>query len=72
MRLPSSHSATMTYRLFHRIAVTLLLIAASIVGTSTSAQFATKSGAAATSSVVTTPYVRAELLAHAPQGVAPG
>ena len=72
MRPPRSHSATMTYRLFHRLAVILLLIAASSLGTSASAQFGSKSGASTASSVVTTPYVRAELLAHAPQGVAPG
>jgi thiol:disulfide interchange protein DsbD len=69
-----SHTATMPIRLLHRLAVTLLLIAVSAYWTSASAQFGSKSAAAtaAGSSVVTTPYVRAELLAHAPQGVAPG
>ncbi|WP_182120157.1 thioredoxin family protein [Acidovorax sp. FHTAMBA] len=61
----------MPYRLFHRLAVTLLLIAASAYWTSASAQFSSKTSGQGTS-VVTTPYVRAELLAHAPQGVAPG
>ncbi|MDP3227074.1 MAG: protein-disulfide reductase DsbD family protein, partial [Acidovorax sp.] len=61
----------MPYRLLHRLAVTLLLIAASAYWTSASAQFSSKTSGQGTS-VVTTPYVRAELLAHAPQGVAPG
>ena len=61
----------MPYRLLHRLAVTLLLIAASAYWTSASAQFGSKNSGQGTS-VVTTPYVRAELLAHAPQGVAPG
>ncbi|MFN4118593.1 protein-disulfide reductase DsbD family protein [Acidovorax sp.] len=61
----------MPIRLLRRLAATLFLIAASALWTSASAQFGTKSGAAGTN-VVTTPYVRAELLAHAPQGVAPG
>ncbi|MFN7153974.1 MAG: protein-disulfide reductase DsbD family protein [Acidovorax sp.] len=61
----------MPYRLLHRLAVTLLLIAASAYWTSASAQFSSKTTGQGTS-VVTTPYVRAELLAHAPQGVAPG
>ncbi|UCU98775.1 protein-disulfide reductase DsbD family protein [Acidovorax radicis] len=61
----------MPHRLLHRLAVTLLLIAVSALWTSARAQFSPKSGAT-DSSVVTTPYVRAELVAHAPQGVAPG
>ncbi len=61
----------MPYRLLHRLAVTLLLIAASAYWTSAKAQFSPKTSGQGTS-VVTTPYVRAELLAHAPQGVAPG
>lgn len=61
----------MPYRLLHRLAVTLLLIATSAYWTSASAQFGSKTSEQGTS-VVTTPYVRAELLAHAPQGVAPG
>ena len=66
-----SHTATMLDRLLPRLAVTLLFIAASACWTSAKAQFDSKSSRQATS-VVTTPYVRAELLAHAPQGVAPG
>ncbi|MBV7456813.1 thioredoxin family protein [Acidovorax sp. sif1233] len=61
----------MPQRLLHRLAVTLLFIAASAVWTSASAQFSPKTSGQGTS-VVTTPYVRAELMAHAPQGVAPG
>ena len=61
----------MPQRLLHRLAVTLLLIAASALSTSASAQFSPKSGGTG-GSVITTPYVRAELIAHAPQGVAPG
>ena len=59
------------HRLAHRLAFTLLLIAASAYWTSASAQFSAKTNRQSTS-VVTTPYVRAELLAHAPQGVGPG
>jgi len=70
-RPPRSHTATMPHRLLNRLAVTLLLIAVSALWTSARAQFNPKSGATE-SSVVTTPYVRAELVAHAPQGVAPG
>jgi thiol:disulfide interchange protein/DsbC/DsbD-like thiol-disulfide interchange protein len=44
------------------------LIAACALSAPALAQFSSKTG----SSVVTTPQVRAELLAHAPQGVAPG
>jgi len=36
------------------------------------AQFALKSSSSSTGSVVTTPHVQAELVAHAPDGVAPG
>eukprot|EP01038_Epipyxis_sp_PR26KG_P018549 gene18549-26207_t len=61
----------MPSRLFHRLAATLFFIAASALWTSASAQLGTKTSGQGTS-VVTTPYVRAELLAHAPQGVAPG
>ena len=61
----------MPYRLLPRLAVTLLLIAASAYWISASAQFSSKTSGQGTS-VVTTPYVRAELLAHAPQGVGPG
>jgi thiol:disulfide interchange protein/DsbC/DsbD-like thiol-disulfide interchange protein len=66
-----SHTATMLDRLLQRLAVTLLFIAASAYLTSASAQFGPKSSLQGTH-VVTTPYVRAELLAHAPQGVGPG
>jgi len=65
----------MPHRLLPRFAFTLLLIAASAFWTSAGAQFGPKSGTTdgrVGSSVVTTPYVRAELVAHAPQGVAPG
>ncbi|MCW8164970.1 protein-disulfide reductase [Verminephrobacter aporrectodeae subsp. tuberculatae] len=61
----------MHQRLLHRLAATLLLAAASAPWSSACAQFAPPSGAPG-SSVLTTPHVRAELLAHAPQGVAPG
>jgi len=49
----------------------LVFIAATAGWTSANAQFS-NNPAAATGSVVTTPQVRAELLAHAPEGVAPG
>ncbi|MFY3382765.1 protein-disulfide reductase DsbD family protein [Paracidovorax sp. MALMAid1276] len=62
----------MSSRLISRLAVTIFLIAASALWTSANAQFGNKSSAAGGGSVVTTPHVRAELLAHAPQGVAPG
>ncbi|CAN7590467.1 protein-disulfide reductase DsbD family protein [Acidovorax sp. LjRoot129] len=61
----------MPHRLLHRLAVALFFIAASALWTSASAQFGPKTGHQG-SSVVTTPYVRAELIAQAPQGVAPG
>lgn len=61
----------MPSRLFHHLAATLFFIAASALWTGASAQLGTKTTGQGTS-VVTTPYVRAELLAHAPQGVAPG
>ena len=51
--------------------IALFLIAACALPTSARAQFSSKSSAGI-SSVVTTPYVRAELIAHAPQGIAPG
>nr|WP_315236646.1 thioredoxin family protein [uncultured Albidiferax sp.] len=51
--------------MLHRFLYALFLIAASAVSISASAQNTPKS-------VVTTPQVRAELLAHAPQGVVPG
>ena len=61
----------MPQRLHFRLFLALLFIAVSALSTGANAQFGQKSSAAA-GSVVTTPYVRAELLAHAPQGVAPG
>lgn len=61
----------MPSRLLHRLVTTLFFIALSALWTSASAQFGAKSGGLGTS-VVTTPHVRAELLAHAPEGVAPG
>ena len=48
-----------------------LFIAASALWTSASAQLGTKLPTGQGTSVVTTPHVRAELVAHAPQGVAP-
>ena len=66
-----SHPLTMPQRLLPRLFLALLFIAVSALSTGANAQFGQKSSAAA-GSVVTTPYVRAELLAHAPQGVAPG
>lgn len=51
----------------------LLLLATSAVCMGASAQFQLKTSAApAAASVVTTPHVRAELVAQAPEGVAPG
>ncbi|WP_119967301.1 protein-disulfide reductase DsbD family protein [Simplicispira lacusdiani] len=55
----------------HRFFNALVFIAAAAGWTSANAQFS-NNPAAATGSVVTTPQVRAELLAHAPEGVAPG
>jgi len=55
----------------HRFFIALVFIAATAGWTSANAQFS-NNPAAATGSVVTTPQVRAELLAHAPEGVAPG
>ncbi len=55
----------------HRFFIALVFIAATAGWTRANAQFS-NNPAAATGSVVTTPQVRAELLAHAPEGVAPG
>lgn len=55
-----------------RLLGALLFIAASALSTGAGAQFLLKSSGSAGASVVTTPYVRAELVAHAPQGIAPG
>ncbi len=62
-------------RLSTRLLFAILFIAASACWTSARAQLFSKSGASnapGASAVVTTPRVRAELVAHAPQGVAPG
>ncbi|PIF92071.1 thiol:disulfide interchange protein DsbD [Acidovorax sp. 62] len=61
----------MPSRLSHRLAATLIFIAASALWTSASAQFGSKLTNQG-SSTVTTPHVQAELIAHAPQGVTPG
>jgi thiol:disulfide interchange protein DsbD len=61
----------MPHRLLSRLFFALLFIAASASWTGANAQFGQKSGTHA-GSVVTTPHVRAELMAHAPEGVAPG
>lgn len=53
--------------IFSRIHFATLLIAAAAASMPAAAQLASKPGA-----VVTTPHVRAELIAHAPDGVAPG
>ncbi len=61
----------MSHRTFHRFLFALFFIAASAGWTSANAQFSNKP-ALATSSVVSTPQVRAELVAHAPEGLTPG
>ncbi|PVY57010.1 MULTISPECIES: protein-disulfide reductase DsbD [unclassified Simplicispira] len=61
----------MSHRTFHRFLFALVFIAASAGWTSANAQFSNKP-ALATSSVVSTPQVRAELVAHAPEGLTPG
>ncbi|EJL67841.1 thiol:disulfide interchange protein [Variovorax sp. CF313] len=53
--------------IFSRIHFATLLIAITAASMPAAAQLASKPGA-----VVTTPHVRAELIAHAPDGVAPG
>jgi thiol:disulfide interchange protein DsbD len=55
-----------------RLLPTLFLIAAGTLCTSTWAQINLKSSAPQGSSTVSTPYVQAELVAQAPEGVAPG
>ncbi|WP_111881218.1 protein-disulfide reductase DsbD family protein [Paracidovorax anthurii] len=71
----------MPARPLQRLLPTLFLIAACAMATPTYAQFSSSSGsntggagggAGSASSTVTTPHVRAELVAHAPDGVAPG
>ena len=69
-------SQTPLSRFATRLLFALLFIAASALWTGANAQLFSKSGASnsasGTSAVVTTERVRAELVAHAPQGVAPG
>ena len=55
----------------HRCLSALVFIAAAAGWTSAHAQFSNKP-AAATGSVVSSPQVRAELIAHAPEGLGPG
>ena len=65
----------MSYRFFFRLLAALLFIAASALSTGVSAQLSFSNDSlttATSSSVVTTPRVRAELVAYAPEGVAPG
>ncbi len=65
----------MSHRFFFRLLSALLLIAASAISTGAIAQFSFNNDslqAGDSTSVVTTPRVRAELLAYAPQGVAAG
>ncbi len=61
----------MSHRTIHRFFYALVFIAASAGWASANAQFSNKP-ALATSSVVSTPQVRAELVAHAPEGLTPG
>ena len=61
----------MPYRPTSLLAKAIILIAVMLAGAGSWAQLPAKGGAA-TSAVVTTPHVRAELIAHAPQGVEPG
>ncbi|WP_436220122.1 protein-disulfide reductase DsbD family protein [Acidovorax sp. LjRoot118] len=61
----------MHYRPTSLLAKAIFLIAVMLAGAGSWAQLQAKGGAA-TSAVVTTPHVRAELIAHAPQGVEPG
>ena len=65
----------MSHRFFFRLLAALLFIAASAASTGVSAQLSFNNDrlqAGTSTSVVTTPRVRAELVAYAPQGVAPG
>ena len=65
----------MSYRFFFRLLAALFFIAASALSTGVSAQLSFNNDrlqAGTSTSVVTTPRVRAELVAYAPQGVAPG
>ena len=62
--------------LLHRLLIAIFLIASSAFSTGTQAQITLKSNrldsATGNGAVVGTPHVRAELLAHAPEGVGPG
>ena len=65
----------MSYRFFFRLLAALFFIAASALSTGVSAQLSFNNDrlqAGTSTSVVTTPRVRAELVAYAPQGVAAG
>ena len=62
----------MFHRLLRHALPTLFFIAASALHTGASSQIQLKTAAAAGSSVVTTPQVRAELVAQAPEGVGAG
>ncbi|GKS92472.1 thioredoxin family protein [Acidovorax sp. SUPP2539] len=63
----------MSHRLLQRLLPALFLIAAGAFHIGAEAQLGPKTtGASSGSSTVTTPHVQAELLAHAPEGVAPG
>ncbi|WP_027995520.1 thioredoxin family protein [Simplicispira psychrophila] len=62
----------MSHRFFQRLLLSFFFIAASALSTGVNAQFSFKNDSAQSSTVVSTPRVRAELVAHAPQGVAPG
>src|SRR5574343_616376 len=66
-----SHRTTMSRFSLHRFLSALVFIAAAAGWTSANAQFSNKP-AAATDSVVSSPQVRAELIAHAPEGLGPG
>ena len=68
----------MSVRFLQRLLPSFALLAACALGAPASAQLLSEpaaglsSGAPAGSSTVTTPHVRAELVAHAPDGVGPG
>ncbi|MDA8523711.1 protein-disulfide reductase DsbD family protein [Acidovorax sp. NCPPB 4044] len=65
----------MPVRPLQRLLLTLFFIAACALAAPASAQFSSQPGAGgggSGSSTVTTPHVRAELVAHAPDGVGPG
>lgn len=62
----------MPHRLLRQALPALFIIAASALPLGASGQIQLKTASAAGASVVTTPQVRAELVAQAPEGVAPG